>query len=704
MSMRKRISLFIASQMVDLDDQSFILFNYTQEDLTNPTIIRNSFSKTITLKGSPTNNKVFGDAFRVDRKTLYGTKYLGAYFDASRRTPFTIYNEMNEVLESGYCKLDNIKRDGVSVEYQITLYGGLGAFFYNLAQNEDGTERTLASMRYKLLDGTYTRIPGGFGQVGGYVMLQDAWSYLSNPNGYDLNANDCWWADIVNFAPCYNGLPTDFSANTALVHKSSFANMPPLFPRGDATFNLMKMANSHSEWEMKDLRWYLQRPVFRVKALFDAICDEQNNGGYSVSLSPSFFKSSNPLYWDSWITLPLIPAEDRLSNTAIPKLLAQTKSVADYLLSFAKIFGLVFLSDRDKKHISIMPRNEFFKNEIIDLTKRINKRDITISPIVAQSHFYQFGADSIGAWAEDYKTDFGRDYGVQIINTGNEFNADKSVVTEEILYKDAVEVQERNLLFVTSVERSEVSGTSSTPLFRLPLYEAVSVQQWTTGNEPQMTEEAITLPYEGFLFFDNQDFPLSDWLPKVQYHDKSDKSVDGANCLLVFNGMKETPVWKSWARLEYRLTDDIDDMSLLNEGVPCWNFTDRNSKILTSLPSFRRCCTRDENGEDVITATWEWGEPSARGVNNVFHQSDPATLYNRWWKKYLSDRYDDDTFLMSCKVDLRGLLVGQDLLGKFFYYDGAIFVLNKISNHSLTTWDDTECEFIKVQDINNYIG
>ena len=81
-----------------------------------------------------------------------------------------------------------------------------------------------------------------------------------------------------------------------------------------------------------------------------------------------------------------------------------------------------------------------------------------------------------------------------------------------------------------------------------------------------------------------------------------------------------------------------------------------------------------------------------------------VTIYDRYWKEYQRDRYDADTFILQCKVNLKGLQVGQELMRKFFYYQGAIFVLNKISNHSLTTWDDTECEFIKVQDINNYIG
>ena len=42
--MRRKISLYIADRQVDLDDQSFILFNYAMEDLSNPTIVKNSFS------------------------------------------------------------------------------------------------------------------------------------------------------------------------------------------------------------------------------------------------------------------------------------------------------------------------------------------------------------------------------------------------------------------------------------------------------------------------------------------------------------------------------------------------------------------------------------------------------------------------------------------------------------------------------------
>jgi hypothetical protein len=328
---------------------------------------------------------------------------------------------------------------------------------------------------------------------------------------------------------------------------------------------------------------------------------------------------------------------------------------------------------------------------------------INLTPRHRAQDFMNLCSIKKGATAADDKEDYGLDYGIQKVNTGNEFNNDVTIVTDGIVFKDAVEVQERNLLFVSNFDRDEVTGIGL-DIFRLPRYEAVTLQQWTTDytGKEVMVEERVLSPYDGYLFFDNPIYPLSDWLPKMQFSEEN-KSVDGSEVLVIFNGVKETPQWKSWARLHYRVTDDTPDMALLNDGVPCWNFTEENSRMVTALPSFRRCHTYDVDGDDVIDATFEWGEPLARGVNGVFHDSaDKATIYNKWWRSYQSDRYDDDTFKMTCKVDLRGLQVGQNLMRKFFYYQGAIFVLNAIRNHSLTTWDDAECEFIKVQDKSNY--
>lgn len=713
--MRRNISLYIADQKVDLSDQSFILFNYTMEDLSNPTIVKNSFSKQITLPGTPNNNKIFGEIWKLDRVTQYGEGFTGVEFDPMRKTPFTIYNEMNEILESGYIKLDKVSRKGDLVEYSISAYGGLGSFFYNLMYHEDGNKKTLADLRFMTLNGVYSKAVGHLGLVGGYDMLHDAWSYLADPDNYDVDRVDNWWANIINFAPCYNGLPADFSADKALVDNNSFDNVPYAqvvdgkaytFKEGTSS-NLMLFTNPHNEWEMRDLRWYLQRPVFSIKALFDAICDQENNGGYEVILDSSFFAKSNNLYWNGWITLPLIAAADRKNPDAIRNLLASTLSPADYIISFAKIFGLVFFFNKQRQ-ITIMPKKAFYdETSMIDLTGRVNVADISLSSVLAQSRFYQYGGgtEPKEEWAASYYDTYGENYGIQLINTGNEFNNDKTIITKDIVFKEAVEVQERSLLFTSyDMGRDDVIG-GEVDRFNLCDFEGVNVQLWRkdeSGNDA-MVEIPITIPYQGFLYPINPVYPLSDWLPKMQFHDKDNKATDGANALVVFNGMKDTTRWESWAKLFYWLTDDCDDMETLNQGQPCWNFSKVNSKKIERLPSFRSCTTYDVDGDDVISETYEYGVPKARGVNGVFHNSEEAqTIYNRYWKNYIKDRYDDDTFSMTCKVNLQGFLVGQELMRSFFYFQGSVFVLNKITNHSLSTFDDTECEFIRVQEISNY--
>ena len=83
---------------------------------------------------------------------------------------------------------------------------------------------------------------------------------------------------------------------------------------------------------------------------------------------------------------------------------------------------------------------------------------------------------------------------------------------------------------------------------------------------------------------------------------------------------------------------------------------------------------------------------------------DDSSIYVQFWKNYIEDRYDDDSRVMTCKVNLSGYQVNESLLRNFYYYDGCLWVMNRIINHSLTTWDDTECEFVKIQDIDNYIN
>ena len=137
--MKRNVQLYIAGQMVDLADDSWILYNWTREEMSNPTAVINSSSHQVTLPGTCRNNGVFGAAFRLDRRTLFGIRYDGTEFDPTRKTPFMLYDGDGTVLESGYCRLDAVNTHNRRHAYTVTLYGGLGSFFYALASKDDGT-------------------------------------------------------------------------------------------------------------------------------------------------------------------------------------------------------------------------------------------------------------------------------------------------------------------------------------------------------------------------------------------------------------------------------------------------------------------------------------------------------------------------------------------------------------------------------------
>lgn len=695
--MKRNVQLYIAGQLVDLADDSWILYNWTREEMSNPTAVINSSSHQVTLPGTCRNNGVFGAAFRLDRRTLFGIRYDGTEFDPTRKTPFILYASDGTVLESGYCRLDAVNTHNRRHAYTVTLYGGLGSFFYALASKDDGTPRTLADLIWSDMDGDDVT---DFGVFPGADTVQDAWTYLG---GGTPELKTFW--NCVNFAPCYNGLPSDFDASHALMDNEAWANIPAGVDEDNQrpyewTYKagldcaLVSFTNPHTEWELADLRWYLQRPVVSVKAFIAAVCDPRNNGGYEVTLDPTFFNAANPYYADAWWTLGMIATEDRASSDCMNNVLRASKTPMRYLADFAKHFGLVFMWDSSRHKVSIVTRATFYTDGtgVLDLSGRIDRsQEIVTDPVLADKRWYQLGDGGKGEFAEQYAKDYGKGYGTQRIDTGYEFDAGTTILTDGMAFQEAAEVSETDYLF--SEAARILNGRTWQRFFQLPRFEAVSIELWNDAGETK------TFPVECPVdanYYDNPDHPFADWLPKVQLHGAENKAGDGADVLVFFAGVLNTPTYNSgsWdVSKSYFLTEDSDAMTDL-AGGPCWDLT-RTGIQRTSLPSFRRVVL---SGRYIVNS-WEWGAPAARPVPDIqYPDGAPTALYDLWWKAYLTDRYATDTAVMTCRVDLRGLPVGQALLRRFYWYDGALWTLNAIRNHPLTSYDLTECEFVRVQD------
>lgn len=292
--MQKLLHLFIGDKEVEFSSPPDILYTYQQSELNNPTVVKNSFSKTITIEGTPSNNQIFGHYWNVERLQNTSENGSGVYFNASKKVPFILYMD-SEIYEQGYVKLDNVNLVNHAITYSITLYGGLGDFFYSLSTDSEGNKKKLSSLEFDVDLEFVTNIK----------TVKEAWESLSKGN------NEKW--NTINFMPAYNGLPDDFDSDKVIFNTSGTSFEKNYYDskagnsytaKGD--FVLGELPSEMTEWEILDLRSYLQRPCIRMKKIIEACCKPENNNGYEVILDPDFFNSNNPYWENTWLTLPMI--------------------------------------------------------------------------------------------------------------------------------------------------------------------------------------------------------------------------------------------------------------------------------------------------------------------------------------------------------------------------------------------------------------
>lgn len=303
--MKQDVRLYINDMLVDFSNELSMPFTYQLEDLNNPTIIKNTFTKTITIPATNQNNKIFGEIYNFDRQQLYNQNYLiGAYFNPSFRTPFKLYRN-GELIESGYMQLNTISMKNKDIQYNITLYGGLGDFFYNLSYNEDNEPLQLKDLDYNT----------DLSFIMDKKVVKDCWENL-----FDDTRNDI--TDYITFIPCYNGLYENFDNNKVLIN----TNNSTIFTYSSTTVDGLKytpyngyalgeLNKDYTEWEMRSLLSYKQRPALKLSKFIDACCKPENNGGYTVELDEDFFNAGNPYYNKAYIALPLL--EEKLEKEGV---------------------------------------------------------------------------------------------------------------------------------------------------------------------------------------------------------------------------------------------------------------------------------------------------------------------------------------------------------------------------------------------------
>lgn len=171
----------------------------------------------------------------------------------------------------------------------------------------------------------------------------------------------------------------------------------------------------------------------------------------------------------------------------------------------------------------------------------------------------------------------------------------------------------------------------------------------------------------------------------------------------MYNGHKDLVDYRG-GQIPMWISDDLSEMALLNDKTACFLWTDKETyngeKIAvrkTRLPQYISYRIDKNNN---VTESLDFGLPREMYVDKVNYSED-TTIYANFWDSFYRDQFNVNTKKVTCYVKLER--AKQDLLRKFYFFDNAIWLLNKIDSYDVTSYGTTRCEFIKVQDMRNYL-
>lgn len=640
--------LYINGKKVEFDSTGIsILFQRQRTDYTNPTIVKNSFTKTIKLPGTKINSSIFNEIWKLDR--IQWDKA----FNASKRTPFILINN-GALVEQGYVKLNNIVWNSStnSYTYEVTLYGELGNLLYGLSYNIDSVTEEVSPLTLADLD-------LGFNEFRISKDLIDyAWKRLDNNSS--TSGDNYKIFDTINFMVSYDGIPqannfdtktvwcsVDRKADVRWKDKNYYANQfPSEIVEDNVTYKyintrlskmdpedhyaLMELKKDLTPLEMRDLRSYLLRPVINIKKMFEAIGNYINTHyGYTLDMSDPFFNTYD--FKSTWMTLSMLYEidPDVESGTKFTKkqLLSNTSSPASYLISFCKIYGIYLDVDYFDKKLTLTRLPNFFNREKINELKIDLSREIKITPLSFDKASYTFNyGQGEGEFLKKYKETYDIQYGSKKVNTGYRFDASTAPYIDNNIYRQGVDSIDQSIYyrypyFAKNSFGTDVLFTYPVGLLdeaNLPTYKLFNVDaqgevktidgemspHWYPGisDESSSTLYVYNVVNSGYQFMNVWWGGLrpqvwQDSFPKLQCHSEDNKAVDGKNILVKFSGFRQagyghltsTEDRTFWNTESY--SDDIIDATsvnyLLSDDNPYLKqFIGKNCYYDCPMPSF----------------------------------------------------------------------------------------------------------------------
>lgn len=293
----QNIQLYIQNNEIELDNKISFALTKQFEDLNNPTDIINDWSKTVSIPGTAKNNKIFGQIFRIDRKTVNGDG-VGIYFDPTKKIDMMLkYNE--GLLLKGYAKVNSVMNSNGFIKYNLTLYGQLGKIFQEMkliSFNDDvdqkyyiNTDRYFTGVLDRnIIYNSWNRTRSSILDLDQAMQYGDMYDFI----GFTPNLAK---VDGFDYAS-YQG-----NASSAKKFTETLENSSEFKKAGMSADTALP--NGVSPRELGEFRSYHQLPYIYVNKLFQIFKEKAEElTGYEWDLDDYWFNNKNP-YWNELVYL-----------------------------------------------------------------------------------------------------------------------------------------------------------------------------------------------------------------------------------------------------------------------------------------------------------------------------------------------------------------------------------------------------------------
>ncbi len=382
-------------------------------------------------------------------------------------------------------------------------------------------------------------------------------------------------------------------------------------------------------------------------------------------------------------------SDSSVQETQITKdvLFGNTKSPYKYLIDFTKIFNLKFRYNQYNNTVYIEERKKYYENQIKKLKVDLSK-GIKISPTISNSKWYKLGLETPDSYASLlYKKKNSIDYGSFRLNTGYEFNNQETNILEGNIYKNLIPYRLSSYYF-----KDVYSSTAKIPNVILsPSYKYTLYRLGTENYESTQAAiySVISADY-GTKYKDSS--------ARLCLFDAENNNMDEVdNALVFFNG------WDS--NETFIVSDTLEEMMKLNNN-PCYLYTVNSdiAAVNTRIPLFNKLTYYDTVYSDYspfVLGSWDFVEPSQvfDTINASYSQN--STIYNRFWKTYITDLYNKNTKSITAYIFIED--EPKEAMRKFYFFDNCYWVISEIKNYAIGSSKPVQAKLIKVNNISNYL-